>query len=127
MTQNTQHTPGPWTAYLYSADCEAYVRSKSRHWAVAVVHTGRGCTTPSLDISNEERDANARLIADAPAMSICLEMISLGIARIERSKCGFTEFCFDGIRYMTGENWAHTLKGIGWETARAAIAKAKGE
>lgn len=66
---------------------------------------------------------DAQLMADAPAMAICLELIALGLARIEPAT---KEFCFGGIRYGTLE-WNVVIGLIGWDVARAAIAKATGK
>ncbi len=76
---------------------------------------------------SEMQEANARLIADAPAMHLALEMISVGVARIERSG-RFREFCFGGLRYgMSDDSWTRLIAVIGWDRARAAIAKAEGQ
>lgn len=77
------------------------------------------------DVRPDVTEANARLIAAAPAMDLALSMIACGIARIER--CGrLEEFCFDGIRYCINDDWNALFDVIGWDKARAALAKATG-
>lgn len=111
----SNHTPGPW--YLNNddetEDGTIDVISKRRPY-ICTVHSG---AIPGTT------DANARLIAAAPAMDLALSMISCGVARIER--CGrLEEFCFDGLRYCLNGDWNALFDVIGWEKARAAIAKA---
>jgi hypothetical protein len=73
-----------------------------------------------------EQLANARLVAESPAMTIALEMIACGAARYEREGT-LREFCFDGLRYSVRDNWNALFDLIGWDKALAAIAKAKGQ
>lgn len=111
---NSQHTPGPWKATWHNGGRFLSIRS-GEFVGVARVNT-----------TNVDRDANARLIAAAPAMDMALEMIACGAARIERIG-SLTEFCFDGIRYSHNGDWGAMMNVIGWGKARAAIAAATGE
>lgn len=77
--------------------------------------------------AEEKIDMFARLIADAPATSLCLDLVSAGLARIERSETwSITEFCFNGIRYDVSGGWSSVVDLIGWDRARAALAMARG-
>lgn len=69
------------------------------------------------------RDANARLIADAPAMKLALDAVAAGVARVEGG-----EFCFNGLRYSVHDgDWSGSFTAFGlWDKLPAAIAKAKG-
>lgn len=62
---------------------------------------------------------DAKLIAEAPAMALCLELIRIGEAQIE----GGFEFCFRGIRYPIHAEypWTAVLDSIGWDKARKAV------
>lgn len=76
--------------------------------------------------SEAELEAIATLISSAPAMDLALKLLSLGCARIERSG-SLVEFCFGGFRYCMNGDWTALMDVIGWERARAAIAKATGQ
>lgn len=69
---------------------------------------------------------DARLIAAAPAMDLALQMLTLGVSRLEING-SLQEFCFNGIRYCLNGDWDALLNCIGWNEARAAIAQATGE
>lgn len=111
------HAPGPWT------------RGHSNAGRDCVWTDGR--VEPDGEMGDEafwidcNTESNARLIAAAPAMAIALQMISEGLARIERSGT-LREFCFDGIRYVMNGDWNALIDVIGWDRARAAIDKAGG-
>ena len=69
---NVQHTPGPWTAYLYDSE-PASIEAADGDGPIALVGT---------DLYDmEERDANARLMAAAPDLLAACEGL-LAIARI---------------------------------------------
>lgn len=97
---NSKHTPGPWSI---------------NDWPQATSDVGIGATgTPLVarislrDVSINEQKANARLIAAAPELLACAEMLLLLTAK-------------------AGANGsvAHEFRPH-WEAARAAIAKAEG-
>lgn len=69
-------------------------------------------------------EANAHLIAAAPAMALVLDLLRLKLARFEPG-----EFCFNGLCYSISlpNDWVALIDVIGWDSARAAIAKAYGE
>ena len=89
-----RHTPGPWTAFY---------KAKYNEWHVAVP-SGSGWNlalfSDGLEGPDEDREANARLIAAAPDLLYALQLIcDAGAERI-------------GISHM--------------DRARAAVAKAEG-
>lgn len=88
------------------------------------------------DKGDEERDrrptqaealGNAKLFAAAAAMEVALELLTLGLARIERSSVCPTlvEFCFNGLRFSMNGDWNGLIGIVGWDKARAAIAETK--
>ena len=92
----TEHTPGPW--HIQSVN--TLIKSKDRKKTIAFVcFSSRGMDS---DIIGEEHKANARLIAAAPDL---LEELQYAI-----------DVSTEGL--SLGEKWQ--------ESARAAIAKAKG-
>lgn len=96
MNMNTKHTPGPW-----SYDSEGYVYGGEQ----GLIITDPSCSNP--DISADQNEANARLIAAAPELLTALENV--------------IQFHY-GNKGLRGE-----CDHIGWvRVARAAIAKATG-
>ena len=118
---SAQHTPGPWFTFA-NATCvggpAGILGNPSGADTAGVAHCGMALRT------GDEVQANARLIAAAPAMALALQMLELGVARIERSASGqLVEFCFNGIRYCHNGDWSALLGVIGWDKARAAVAE----
>lgn len=112
-----RHTPGPWHAAGFC------IRDEHDH-DIAIVESETKWNPPFAD---GEAEANARLIAAAPAMALLLKLLSYGLARFEVSKTApLCEFCFDGLRYVWIGDYERTLNAIGWDKAEAAIAKAEG-
>jgi len=96
-----KHTPGPWIVH----DCNPnIVREESTDACVALMCDGGHCD--EILIGDEEREANANLIAAAPDFLEALEKISN----------------MDGLT-ADGSRIAFRMGAI----ATAAIAKAKGE
>lgn len=93
------YTPGPWELAMSADGCFILFGPK-----------GRKLLTIPLDEQNEEKAANARLIAAAPEL---YEMLSEVLSSIERVACG-------------GEN-AVRFRAEWVEDAKAALAKARGE
>lgn len=109
----SKHTPGPW-------NCAALPNIPLLSIYI-YVDAEDGKEPKALPVT----EGNARLIAAAPAMDLALSMIACGIARIERSG-RLEEFCFDGMRYCLNGDWNALFRAIGWDKARAAIARATG-
>lgn len=67
----------------------------------------------------------AGLMASVPAMAILLDFARYGVAEMSDG-----EVVFEGVVYAydsRNPDWNALLNAIGWDTARAAIAKAIGE
>lgn len=106
-----QATPGPW------------------HYAGAntVVALGGRPNEPALvaKVSSAHEEADAQLMAQAPAMDLMLCLIRENIAWFNPVT---GEFCFDSLRYTTEDrNWTGVLDIIGWDRARAALAKVEAQ
>lgn len=69
---------------------------------------------------NSRAYADEVLRAQAPAMLMALELISLGLARIERSG-QLQEFCFNGLRYILNGNWTDLINVIGWDKVQKEV------
>lgn len=69
-----KHTPGPWEVCDAKRPDGFHIRSNARHWSIAAAYHMAGCSDPSLDISEGEAAANARLIAAAPELLEALEV-----------------------------------------------------
>lgn len=78
---SSQHTPGPWVAVNHDVEGEREVGEDGvRFWNVLAAdgrYRGDVCSIHSAvhigGISIEERDANARLIAEAPEFLLLLQ------------------------------------------------------
>lgn len=120
------HTPGPWKAVRNrwaEIDVRAPAVERETGLDYMVVNNVNGDSTSAPTYGTPY--ANALLISAAPAMDLALQLISEGIARIERVGT-LREFCFDGIRYVMNGDWNALIDVIGWDRARAAIEKATG-
>jgi hypothetical protein len=73
--------------------------------------------------SPKKTEKAARLISAAPSMSVLLELLALGKARIEKSKTtDLCEFCFQGLRYScTERDWAILTGIIGIDKIEATL------
>lgn len=114
MSTTEQHTKGPWSCRK-STDVNWLVSGPRGNFHV-IAQTMQG---------NDE--ANARLIAAAPAADLLLQMLRLGLACFDGDT---NEFRFDGLRYSTrgsGPDWSKLVTFIGWNKCRAAVARAKGD
>jgi hypothetical protein len=98
-TTTTNHTPGPWIAE--HPDNRGWQSIRSPHRAVAVAEV----------LWNPEREANARLIAEAPNLLHVAEGFVATLATMDRS------YRPEDI-FALLDKWA--------DVARAAIAKAEG-
>ncbi len=108
----TKHTPGPWK-WERPEDghpCD-YRYLRANRISVLVAERAHNMLM---------EEADARLIAAAPAQAIIIDLVRLGLGRFERF-----EFCFGGLRYCHREDWPGLVDAIGWDNAHAAIAKAK--
>lgn len=109
-------TPGPWDdASKYPEIPTVRIFAKCHYIA----------SVGNIDDSREQTEANAHLICTAPAMDIILSLLTLKLARIEKSG-RLSEFCFEGLRYILNGDWNQLVNVIGWDKAREAIAKAEG-
>jgi hypothetical protein len=111
----SKFTPGPWRAELTPASVW--------DWTV-MAPSGKG-RTMQIGIDTDNTEADASLIAAAPAMDMVLSLVALGMARIERSASGaLVEFCFKGIRYCHNGDWSALIDVVGWDRCRQALAEA---
>lgn len=116
----SKHTPGPWYwSNQYKTISGEFTWSLIGDGGYGIL----SCDGEENSPQGFNGEANARLIADAPAMELALRLISEGHARIERTG-SLREFCFGGIRYLMNGDWNSLMDVIGWDKA---IAKAMGE
>lgn len=99
----TKHTPGPW--HVFGAQSVLVALDKDR------IVNCRGFHSPS-PVTIAESQANARLIAAAPAMLAALELAKAVMA--------------ERLAEWPESEWADTIYLEPWKAACAAIAKAKG-
>lgn len=80
---------------------------------------------PGIHSDKEDFSAGFRAGEEGKAEAILLKLLALKLARFERTMDGhLIEFCFDGIRYSCSRmDWNELIGVIGWDQARAAIAK----
>lgn len=113
MSNDSKHTPGPWHV-VNGVDVFTSLGAKNAEGIEEPINDGWHVADCAMeDLSYRESNANARLIAAAPDLLEALELIVMERAwyRSERPE---------------GYNIEDRLNA--WEeTARAAIAKAKGE
>lgn len=115
---NTTHTPGPYTVIHTARKVPRIVCAGPDGGLIARCDTNK---------PQAENEANARLIAAAPAQALILEMLALGLARFERSRT-LLEFCFGGLRCACSDrDWTAVVSVIGWERAREAVAEGRGK
>lgn len=113
MVDKQKFTPGPWEAKDYR------VFNDFKNLPIKSV-----CFTATNNAGRTaENEANAHLIAQAPAQELVLQLLMAGKARFERSG-SLVEFCFGGMRYSVEDEpgWNCLLSNIGWDKARAALA-----
>ena len=87
----TQHTPGPWTIYGPELDITAYDEAADRTVTVAMM----------CDDAEPEREANAVLIAAAPAMKEALREAHSALRtfspNVPEAEQGWTSFDSDTL------------------------------
>lgn len=84
-TKTATHTPGPWTYGGTSAGTPTAIMHPDGRTQIALAMVCHGQL--SAEIDTDEADANARLIAAAPAMRDALELIRSGaIVDIEEAR-----------------------------------------
>ena len=76
---NSQHTPGPWTFDPQTYEIQATRQWRGQSYTLIVADVGQEA---SAAMSDDECRANARLIAQAPAM---LDAIRAELALLERT------------------------------------------
>jgi hypothetical protein len=125
MDGKAQHTPGPWSV----EHSGVAVRAGAILFTQRVYTSRLGGESYCHDDFLPQREANAHLSAAAPAMALALDLITYGLARIERSTTcpSLIEFCINGLRYSLDGDWNRLLDVIGWDKARDLIAKAESE
>ena len=99
------HTPGPWELAMSADGCFILFGAK-----------GRNLLTIPLDEQNEEKTANARLIAAAPELLECLKHIQ-GIVSESQGVAGW---------HQNGQVASWDELGI-CEEINAVLAKVRGE
>lgn len=106
MSETVKHTEGPWLAAERSAGAHIH----SDHGEIAWLRSNMG-------ISNEEIEANARLIASAPDLLHALEDLLHAYSKPDRRLCcdGRDCGCMGSTVHQQAEHYA-----------RAAITKAGG-
>ncbi len=115
MTATTKHTPGPWALEEVRTDCGRAFRIGSGE----MLKAGKGCCIIYDDYPGNpenERKANARLIAAAPDL---LEALEASLEEVKAWRAGLNtrnmNTCKEGARFSD------------LSRSRAAIAKARGE
>jgi hypothetical protein len=115
MTIISEHTSGPW---VYTLDAGGVCGIHGGHNAKAPVRIGEVTAD-----TQRQAEANARLIAAAPAQAIVLGLVQLGLMTLQEGEAEF-----DGVMYWFDERQADwcvsVVNAIGWDTARAAIVTA---
>ena len=112
---DTEHTPGPWRVFSLHDDATEIVTDRKTAYETASIADLRG---------KLNAPANARLIVSAPAQVIILDLVRLGLMTL-----GEGDAEFDGVMYWFDDqqvDWCvAVVNAIGWDTARAAIAKVR--
>jgi len=105
----SEHTPGPWkSAEYFNGDC------------LRVIQSGSGATIAKMskDWPGIDIEANARLIAAAPALLVALE-------EWNAIWCGLAER--GGPASPGARTWLIAVGEQAWNKAREAIKEVKGE
>jgi hypothetical protein len=112
---SAQSTPGPW---VYTLDARG----------ICGIHGGDNAKPPvrigevTAD-TQEQAEANARLIVAAPAQTIILDLVQQGLMTLAEGEAEF-----DGVMYWFDArqpDWCvGVVNAIGWDAARTAIAQA---
>lgn len=80
--KNTKHTPGPWFATVnHTANGSSASVHNSEGYSI--LSNINGLTTENIP-ENEECEANARLIAAAPELLECMNMLACELAHVEK-------------------------------------------
>lgn len=106
MSTQAKHTPGPWSAVSY-VNGKIALEDDQGLGTIALVDTVHTIKDP------REQEANARLIASAPELLEALELAAQAL-----------QSCYEVDSYPANGG---TEQDKALATARAAIAKAKGE
>jgi hypothetical protein len=122
-------TQGPWSArqpngkYRSSDEWNTPDNDSSTSGSRIDIWSGDSVVAMALESNGDEsiygdseHEANAELIADAPAMSLILSLLCAGKASI---RAGW--IMFDGTYYYSHESWTDLVNAIGWDRARAAL------
>lgn len=107
----TSPTKGPWRV-RGNGDTLCVVDQESAYIVDRFVLGGH---------SYEEKQANAKLIAEAPAMTIVLDLIRLGLGHFDGC-----HFVVDGVRFADTGDYNYLMEWINWDYARGLIAQKEG-
>ena len=111
----TQPTPGPW---VYTLDARGVCGIHGGDTAKCPVRIGEVTAD-----TQKHAEANARLIAAAPAQAMILDLVQQGVMTLEEGEAEF-----DGVMYWFDHrqpDWCvGVVNAIGWDAARAAISEA---
>ena len=110
MTQPAKHTPGPWVVQRHDPNNSRYHSNVVRNWSENGKHYTRSITIQLAYDEPAVNDANANLIAAAPAMYEALK----GLLALQLD-------C-DGIAVQLTEYHCHQVRA-----AQAALAQADGK
>ena len=113
---DTTYTPVPW---VYTLDARG----------VCGIHGGDNAKLPVrigevTGDTQKQAEANARLIAAAPAQALILDLVQQGLMTLQEGEAEF-----DGVMYWFDArqpDWCvSVVAAIGWDTARACLNEAK--
>ena len=134
MGEKQEHTPGPWEWRLFDETSCRQLEGNVEYCDMNPVLTPVQCSACAKDGRRclQPREADARLIAAAPDLSDqvrALAMLGWDVARVSL----YDEEGVEGWRWTEPDGTEHAETGA-WdewppwpETARSAIAKARGE
>ena len=105
------YTPAPWAVN------SAFKQEVNGHYGVAIADCSK-----SVMITNEEKEANAHLIASAPELLEALLWIRSNIAEAQICKYKFENYNAHEVSMQTVGQWREDANK--WERVEAAIAKA---
>lgn len=128
----SDHTPGPWKFREFGGEHVLCTNHSGSLIVLGAVRKGMNGATFRVRnqaecrmIPFDQEHPDAKLIAEAPAMELILQMVSCGAANFSGGG-----LCFNGLCYSTScasnNEWHHILDLIGWENARQAVEEHRG-
>lgn len=106
----SKHTPAPWTI---DGRIRTSINAGRKHVAMVNFYNS---TDPKSNVSGEEHEANARLIAASPEILSALKACRLEL-----------DYCADQLSYLGRTGGDKGSVAIALRDARAAIDKAEGK